>query len=369
MVSSPPPTTAPSERSPTRPRAGSEQASLPGALERTALQVCPNDHPPFADVCRAFETTLKTLGYEPTSVFFEHRAKGPRSAWAHYVAAKQLPRFVQDARYRLVLTHRYKGYRAGLRVPCHLQISLAHEFGMFARHTRRWRARLGRRPVLFAGVSRAVSDELNRVLNRPTAVLPNPIDTQCMQAALLTRAQARADLGFKDDDFLVGVVGRLHWRKRPQLAVDGFLQAAPTLGRSAKLVFLGDGELTRSLPNQDNIRLLGFVPDAFRYLRAFDLVLSAATEGEAFGMAMVEALVADVPTVSTHAPGPQEVAGDCARFVAPTPQAIAAGLIAAQATPQTAGKGFERVQRRFGIAAVAARLAGLIDHAPSDTTP
>ena len=330
----------------------------------SALQVCPNDHPPFLAICGCYHTVLTELGFDATTVFFESRVTTDDGPPRHYVRQEALRRFAATlGQVDVVLTHRYKGYRAALAVPSRLQISIAHEYGFFARKIRRWRQRFDGKRVVFAGVSTPVADEIARDVGGTCETLPNPIDIEAMQAALLSREEARHALKQNASDYLIGVIGRLHPKKNPLLAVDGFRRAAGELGPQAKLIFVGDGELEDRLQRTDGVRLTGFVPDASRYLRAFDLILSTTSSREAFGMSLVEALVAGVPVVCTDHPGPREVLGEVSRFVPDEdPQALAAALVQAmnEAAAVSNDAGYRRVVERFSVSAVTERLRRVI---------
>ena len=215
---------------------------------------------------------------------------------------------------------------------------------------------------MFAGVSSAVADDMARDLGRPCATLPNPIDHAALQANLLSRAEARDALGVAKDAYAIGVVGRLHWWKRPTFAVEGFRRALPKLGSDAQLVFVGSGDEAERLPKAPNIVLAGFVPEAPRYLRAFDVVLSTSTAREAFGMSLVEALAASVPVVCADQPGPREATGGCARyFDGNDVDALAAALVAARRERDSAATGQIHVAGNLSPSAVAKRLAALVD--------
>lgn len=340
---------------------------------RRALQICPNDHPPFLSICGGFHEVLSDLEFDTTTVFFESRgsqedackeAELPRL----FVGHKDLPHFVRDrGSFDVILTHRYKGYRVALPIASRVQISLAHEFGMFARRRRRWRRILDRKRVLFAGVSTAVSEDISRDIGTKTITLPNPVNVKAMQSALISRDAARSALGQKDTDYLIGVIGRLHPKKNPLLAAKAFRCASDELGPEAKLIFVGDGELADRLPETETVRVMGFIPNVKRYMRAFDLIVSTSTPQEAFGMSLIEALVARVPVICTDQPGPREVLGKAVRYVPDDDsRALAAALIESKsevvlAVPNKGDKGYRHVVDEFSISAVCEKLRPLID--------
>ena len=332
-----------------------------------ALQICPNDHPPFPAVCAGFATALEALGYSVTTVYLAPARGGAEVPGRRYISRRALPALAAENPFAVVLTHRYKGYRAGCAVDSRAQISLAHEFGMLRGWRRRLPARLGRKhkQVAFAAVSSAVAENLARDAGRPCATLPNPIDHAALREELLEPAEARRALGLAADGYCIGVVGRLHWSKRPAFAVEGFQRALAALGNDALLVFVGSGEEAQRLRQGPNVVLAGFVPEARRCLRAFDVVLSTSTAREAFGMSLVEALAANVPVVCADQPGPREATGGCARyFDGNDPDALAAALIAARREGDSAAAGHRHVVRSLSPNATAERLRKLLPPLP-----
>jgi glycosyltransferase involved in cell wall biosynthesis len=140
----------------------------------------------------------------------------------------------------------------------------------------------------------------------------------------------RAELGLAAGQMLVGSVGRLHPSKGMDLLIQGFKTHAPA---DAVLAILGEGPdeaALRSLAGGDaRIRLLGYRRDVEQALAAFDLFVSPSRE-EAFPLAILEAMRAGRPVLSTATQGPLEMlAGQPARLV-PVGDADALGRAIAQ---------------------------------------
>ncbi|MEZ5560118.1 MAG: glycosyltransferase family 4 protein [Pseudomonadales bacterium] len=351
----------------------------------TLLQVCPNDLPPFRAICAYHEAAARALGWRATTVFLAPAAAEPMAA-ACYLDLADLHRtgamaaalrlslagLPLEPRGTLVLCHRYRALRAlrasGLRARrC---VAVAHEFGFLDRWQRRLRERLrSRDSTLFAGVSDPVRDELRRTV-AGAITLPNGIDLAAADAARLDRPAARRALAVAADEFVIGVVGRLHWKKGPELALRGFALAAPELP-DARLLFIGSGELAAGLEREArslSVSFTGFVADAPRCFAALDLLLLPSTTREAFGMVALEAMAAGVPVLSGPAPGPRYVLGDTARIFEPaTPEALAAALVAMRreaaggALSHRASAGRRRAEQMFSVGAGAVRLQRLYD--------
>jgi glycosyltransferase involved in cell wall biosynthesis len=126
----------------------------------------------------------------------------------------------------------------------------------------------------------------------------------------------RAELGLAPDQLLVGSVGRLHVSKGMDLLIQGFKAHAPA---DAVLAILGEGpdepQLKALAAGDARIRLLGFRTDVDQALKSFDLFVSPSRE-EAFPLAILEAMRAGRPVLSTATQGPREMlAGQPARLV------------------------------------------------------
>lgn len=161
-------------------------------------------------------------------------------------------------------------------------------------------------------------------------------------AAAPTGTDLRAELGLAPGQLLVGSVGRLQQAKGMDLLIAGFKAHAPA---DAVLAILGEGPdraaLEQLAAGDARIRLLGFRRDVDQALACLDLFVSASRE-EAFPLAILEAMRAGRPVLSTATQGPVEMlAGQPARLV-PVGDADALGralaeeLIRLRALPDSA---------------------------------
>jgi len=178
-------------------------------------------------------------------------------------------------------------------------------------------------------------------------VVPNALSPH---AAPMTRADARRALKIPDGARVAGWVGRVSREK----GVDVFIDAIASLtDPSVRAVILGDGP--ERLAEEARARALapsrvfwpGVVPEAARYLAAFDLfVLSSRTEG--MPMVLLEAMDACVPIVATRVGGiPDMLSPEQAVLVPPNdPPALAAAIDAALADPAASAERARAAQRR-----------------------
>lgn len=107
----------------------------------------------------------------------------------------------------------------------------------------------------------------------------------------------------------IGSVGELHPNKNYAVAID----ALPSLPQEMHLVIIGGGEEREALLKRaqekgvaSRVHLLGYVPDAAKYLRAFDcFVLPSRKEGLPY--VLLEAGYAYVPVIGSDIPGIRDV--------------------------------------------------------------
>ena len=314
---------------------------------------------------------LGLLGLRVRTVFFEARGRDRRSsvsAGVDFATPRELPGLLGGERPELLVSHRHGAYRVGVRmarrlgIPSH--IAVAHDFGMFARPTRRFRRRLaGRNHALFAAVSAPVAADLGMSGIDSPRVLPNVIDAQALRKTILDRAQARAILGVPSPAFAIGVVGRLHPMKDPLRALHVF-ETYRREDAGAWLAFVGDGRLQPCIEQHagERVVLAGFRADARTLLAAFDLLLLCSTDREAFGVVLLEAMAAGVPVLVADRPGPRSVVGDCGMYFETDDELLAVlRTFGSRDRTATVERARQRVATRFSAEALAARYRRILE--------
>jgi glycosyltransferase involved in cell wall biosynthesis len=140
------------------------------------------------------------------------------------------------------------------------------------------------------------------------SVIWNGVDVDRWQPDAHVRAQARRELGIRDE-YLWLAVGRLEAVKDyPSL-----LLAMTRTPEKTRLLVLGAGprecelvELAERLGLKQRVHFAGFEPNVVRWMRAADgFVLSSRYEG--LPMVLLEAGACGVPVVATDVPGTREV--------------------------------------------------------------
>jgi glycosyltransferase involved in cell wall biosynthesis len=175
-------------------------------------------------------------------------------------------------------------------------------------------------------------------------VIVNGIDAARVEAGLLARERARAELGVPPSGAVLGTVARFD----PVKGLEILLEAVTRLPGAA-LVLIGDGPeagalraRARRLGIQARVVFAGARPDASRWFAALDAYVSAS-RGEGLPLALVEAMAAGLPVVASRVAGHTDtvehgktgtlvpvddaaaLAGAAAAFLADPPRARAAG--------------------------------------------
>jgi len=153
-------------------------------------------------------------------------------------------------------------------------------------------------------------------------------------------------------------------RLEPQKGVDVAIRALPRVRErhpSAELVVLGEGperaaleQLARDLDVP--VHLLGRVPDVAAWLGRADVLVHPA-RWEGFGLALLEAMLAELPVVATKVSSIPEIVadGETGLLVPPDePEALADALARVLADPGTLGTaGRERARGEFSVGRMA----------------
>ncbi|MEN9621693.1 MAG: hypothetical protein RLZZ67_127 [Candidatus Parcubacteria bacterium] len=128
----------------------------------------------------------------------------------------------------------------------------------------------------------------------------------------MDKEEARKHLGIAHDTFSIGTIAELHPVKGLTYAID----AVRTLTFPFSYTIIGTGDLKQTLEKEiadkkleTKVHLTGFLPDASKYVKAFDIFLLPSLS-EAFGYVLLEAGLASVPVVATSVGGIPEIIED-----------------------------------------------------------
>lgn len=206
----------------------------------------------------------------------------------------------------------------------------------------------------------------------PHAVIPNGINLALFQD-LPERASCREQLGWDQNQLVIGTVGRLRPQKNLSLLLEALstlhqASSSPQAGRLAQiqLMVIGEGPLrtqlaalTHRLQLEDTVKFLGERTDVPCLLRALDLfVLTSRWEG--CPLSVLESMAAGTPVLVTNAPGSTEVIkhGYNGVVAQPDPASVAEGIAKLATMPgfaaQLTQNALAEVHSRFDCARMVA---------------
>jgi glycosyltransferase involved in cell wall biosynthesis len=190
-------------------------------------------------------------------------------------------------------------------------------------------------------------------------VIYNGIDTDLYSQA--NTKSLRDEIGFSNDDKIIGFAGRLNVQKGVKYLLEAFKVVAEK-SSSAKLLIVGKGDLETYVKEftakhnlKSRIHFAGFREDIPNIMRTIDiLVLPSLWEG--FGIVLIEAMAAGKPCVATNISSIPEIMMDGENgFLVPpeNTQAIADALMKLvsdeKLSERLGRKGSEIVNEKFTI--------------------
>lgn len=182
-------------------------------------------------------------------------------------------------------------------------------------------------------------------------IIPNGLT---LSGAGTDRAAARRKLGIEHNHFAIMTIGRMEYQKNHILALRAFAELPEQTRRRTLLFFVGSGEqevvllgVAHALDIADRVRFLGYRTDVPAIVAGADLVLMTSWF-EGMPIALLEAMTAGVPVLSTPWMGARDMLAD-GRFgmIAPSfePARVAAEIQRAMTHPTLRRELAERAQR------------------------
>ncbi len=160
--------------------------------------------------------------------------------------------------------------------------------------------------------NRAVGIQLGLFTEAQSTVIRSGIDLAAFRKTQVNVTAKRAELGFSQDQFLVGMVGAL----KPQKAPLDYVRVAAQVYRhykNVRFLLVGDGELREAVKEEvsrleleDVFYLVGWRQDIVEIMKSLDIfVLTSLWEG--LPRVYLEALSSGIPVVGTRVDGAAEV--------------------------------------------------------------
>jgi glycosyltransferase involved in cell wall biosynthesis len=313
-----------------------------------------------ADEVRAVRVVYQMLRRTKPAILHTHMAKA--GAIGRTAAMLYNRRAAAGARIRLVHTyhgHVLEGYFSPLKTSIFIQAER-----LLARTTDRLIA-------ISPQIRRDLLETYRIGRDDQYAIVPLGFDLTALAAiGEVARAEARAELDLPPDAMVVSTVGRLTAIKQHGLFLEAARHVAAVEPRALFLI-AGDGELRADLEAAakrlgigDRVRFLGWRRDLATIYGATD-VFALTSRNEGTPVALIEAMAAAVPGVSTDVGGVGDVIVDDTvgrKVPDANPAAFADAVIALLGSPQrrATGEGARRhVLGRYGIDRLVADIAEL----------
>ena len=130
-----------------------------------------------------------------------------------------------------------------------------------------------------------------------------------------SRNKLRNNLGIKEDEHIIGTVGRLDYQKNPQMFVD-IISDYSQFDNNAKFLWIGKGSLENEVKEKikdegltDKFILPGYVEDVEQYFSVFD-TFTITSRYEGLPVTILKSLSCEVPVVAFQINGINDLAKD-----------------------------------------------------------
>lgn len=143
-------------------------------------------------------------------------------------------------------------------------------------------------------------------------IIENGIDFTKFKNNDKNREETRKEYNIKENEIVIGVVGRLSEQKDPMTMIKAF-ELVHKENKNTRLMYVGSGELEEEVKKyarenniSDKVIITGWVNNVEKYIPAFDIaVLPSKWEG--FGLVLIEYMACDKPIIATNVGGIKDI--------------------------------------------------------------
>lgn len=139
-------------------------------------------------------------------------------------------------------------------------------------------------------------------------IIENGIDFTKFEGCDKYRKETRKKYNIKDDEIVIGVVGRLSEQKDPMTTIKAFNEVYKE-NKNVRLMYVGSGELEDEVMKyakennlQHLVTITGWVDNTERYIPAFDIAI-LPSKWEGFGLAIIEYMACKKPIIASKVGG------------------------------------------------------------------
>lgn len=185
---------------------------------------------------------------------------------------------------------------------------------------------------IFALIERILAIKTNKIINiskseyesalkykiaskKKMCIIENGIDFTKFKDSDKYRYETRKKLNIKDNEIVIGVVGRLSEQKDPITMIKAFKEVYEE-NKNVKMLFVGSGNLEDNIKKfaednniLDKVIITGWVDEVEKFIPAFDIaVLPSKWEG--FGLVLIEYMACNKPIVASNVGGISNIIND-----------------------------------------------------------
>lgn len=185
---------------------------------------------------------------------------------------------------------------------------------------------------IFALIERILAIKTNKIINiskseyesalkykiaskKKMCIIENGIDFTKFKDSDKFRDETRKKLDIKDNEIVIGVVGRLSEQKDPMTMIKAFKEVYEE-NKNIKMLFVGSGDLEDNIKEfaednniLDKVIITGWVDEVEKFIPAFDIaVLPSKWEG--FGLVLIEYMACNKPIVASNVGGIADIIGN-----------------------------------------------------------
>lgn len=143
-------------------------------------------------------------------------------------------------------------------------------------------------------------------------IIENGIDFKKFEGCDKYRKETRNKYNIKDNEIVIGVVGRLSEQKDPITTIKAFNEVYKE-NNKARLMYVGSGELedeviqyAKKYGLQNLVTITGWVDNTEKYIPAFDIAI-LPSKWEGFGLAIIEYMACDKPIIASNVGGISDI--------------------------------------------------------------
>lgn len=274
------------------------------------------------EICSAYEAcghsvdTLFLIGEGENSFNLDRRLLKNRG-WKklyYWLARKKIEKFIKDNDYDIILCDGISIMGMVLQLSSQntntTYIAVMHGYVSIPQ----WMLKELKKPGSLwhcVGVSEQIGEYLENTYSTlkrfKSFGINNGLDFDAIANGALSKNIAKAQLGIKENELVIGAIARLESEKEPDVLLQAFAHFYRKEGTGI-LLLVGTGQMQNSLKDMaaqlgitDRVVFAGFLPNAAQYLPAIDLY-AACSRHEGLSISVLEALACKVPVICADIP-------------------------------------------------------------------